>query len=65
MRRLRVGQHLSQERLAEKADCHRNYIGMVERGERNPSLTRVVAIAVALRCRVGDLFANVLADGGG
>lgn len=48
VRKERERQGLSQERLAERSDCHRNYIGLIERGERNPSLTRLVGIARGL-----------------
>ena len=48
VRRLRQVQGLSQEGLADLANIHRTYIGGIERGERNPTLTMIVRIAEAL-----------------
>jgi len=45
----------SQEKLAEKAELHRNYIGDIERGEENVSVDALVRIAAALKVQVGDL----------
>jgi transcriptional regulator with XRE-family HTH domain len=47
---------ISQERLGELADLHPNYVGSVERGERNIALENIVALAKALKCSPKDLM---------
>jgi transcriptional regulator with XRE-family HTH domain len=46
---------ISQERLGELAKVHRTYIGMIERAEKNITLTNMEKIARALGKRVSDL----------
>ena len=48
IREKREAQELTQHELAETANVDRNYIGMVERGERNPSYLSLIKIAAGL-----------------
>lgn len=56
IRQLRLEMRLSQEELAEKAEVHRTYIGMIERAEKNITLCNIEKIASALNIRLTDLF---------
>jgi len=56
LRKLRLARNLSQEELAFKARMHRTYLGGIERGERNPSLKNIEAIAKALDITLSQLF---------
>lgn len=48
VRRLREQSSRSQEDLADDAGVHRTFIGRVERGETNATLTTLVRLARAL-----------------
>jgi transcriptional regulator with XRE-family HTH domain len=56
IRTLRKAKGLSQEQLAELAGLHRNYIGGVERGERNVALLNIIRIAQALGISPSELL---------
>jgi transcriptional regulator with XRE-family HTH domain len=56
VRKLRTEQGLTLEKLAELADLHPNYVGSVERGERNIALINIVRLARALRVKAGILI---------
>ena len=58
LRQLRDERGYSQEELAERANLHRNYIGGIERGERNVALENIVKLAKALSVKPGDLFSD-------
>jgi len=56
VRKHRKAKGFSQESLALKAEVHRTYIGGIERGERNPTLTMIFRIAKALKVHPSHLL---------
>ncbi|CAO4172055.1 helix-turn-helix domain-containing protein [Methylorubrum aminovorans] len=58
LRRLRVAQGLSQERLALAAGIDRAYVGRVERGSENVTIATLEAMARALSVPVAHLLAE-------
>ena len=58
IRSLRTARNLSQEALADACRLHRTYVGSVERGERNVTLSTLETFARALRVTVPDLLTD-------
>jgi transcriptional regulator with XRE-family HTH domain len=56
IRRLRHERDLSQEALADICGLHRTYVGSVERGERNVTLSSLELLARALDVSVIELL---------
>jgi len=56
IRKLRKEKGMSQETLSYKANLHRTYIGMIERAEKNITLTNIEKIANALDVDIKELF---------
>ena len=56
IRKRREALGMSQESLAEATDCHRNYIGTVERGAQNITIDMVTRFADGLKCKASDLL---------
>lgn len=63
IKKYRIEKKLRQEDLAEKTDLSSNYIGMVERGEKTPSLETFISILNALEISADMVLADVLKQG--
>ncbi len=55
VKQYREEQELSQEQLADIANLHRTYIGMIERAEKNITLGSMLKISKALKVSINDL----------
>ena len=56
VREARIAAGLTQEELADRSGLDRSYIGGVERGERNPTLTVIEKIAEGFDITLAELF---------
>ncbi|OKP98721.1 helix-turn-helix domain-containing protein [Paenibacillus sp. P46E] len=56
IRRLRKEMNLSQEQLAERSGLHTNYVGQVERGEKNLTLETLEKVAGGLDISLEEIF---------
>lgn len=63
IKKYRVEKKLRQEDLAEKTNLSANYIGMVERGKKIPSLETFISILNALEISADMVLADVLKQG--
>ena len=59
IREVRENRGLSQEALADIANVHRTYIGMVERAEKNITLLNIQKLAKALKIDIKELFDEI------
>lgn len=63
IRKYRNAKKLRQEDLAEKTDLSVTYIGMIERGEKIPSLETFISIVNALGVSADMILADVIENG--
>ena len=56
LRELRTRAKLSQEKLGAKAGIARNFVSMIENGQRNVTLDTVEKLAKGLGCRLATLM---------
>lgn len=59
---LRQRRGVSQEQLGFASGYHRNYISLLERGKKSPSLTALLQLARALNVRPTEFIQRVEAD---
>lgn len=63
IRKYRTAKGLRQEDLAEQTDLSINYIGMIERGEKTPSLETFINIVNAIGVSSDVILSDVLKNG--
>lgn len=56
IRNRRMSAGLSQEDLGFAANTHRTYIGVIERGEKEITVAKLIVLAAALGCAASDLL---------
>lgn len=56
IKQLRNEKNVSQEKLSFLTGFHRTYIGMIERGERNISLTNMAVFAKVFEMSISELL---------
>ena len=59
LREIRTQRGVSQEDLGFESGYHRTYIGLLERGQMNPSLQTILSIAAALGIRAAEIVQRV------
>lgn len=56
MQKVRQDQGVTQEELAAKLSMHRTYIGLIERGQRNPTVRTLYKITKVLKVSASELL---------
>ena len=59
LRKARLGARLTQEELAFKADVSRNYISLLERGEKSPTVQLLLRLCKALGVKASTIVARI------
>ena len=64
IKQLRINKSMTQEKLSFVTGFHRTYIGMIERGERNISLTNMAVFAKVFEISISELleFSSINAE---
>lgn len=63
IRKFRISKGLRQEDIAERASLSTNYVGMIERGEKTPSLETFINIVNAIGVSSDMVLSDVLING--
>jgi len=58
IRAYRIEMGISQEKLAELADVHRNYVGKIEHGEQNITINNLCRFCRIFHRRLSEIFAD-------
>ncbi len=60
VRAIRKRRGWTQEKLAGYAEIHPVYVSYIEKGSRNPSITKIFNIVRALACKPSEVFRGIL-----
>ena len=56
IKQLRLQKNISQDKLSFLTGFHRTYIGMIERGERNISISNIAVFAKVFELNISELI---------
>ena len=56
IKQLRLQKNISQEKLSFLTGFHRTYIGMIERGERNISISNIAVFAIVFELNISEII---------
>ena len=59
LRKIRLRRGLSQQALADKSGYHRTYIGLLEHGQKSPSLRTIFNLATTLQVKPSEIVKEV------
>ena len=59
LKKARLAAGLTQEQLAFEADISRNYVSMLERGEKSPTVDVLLRLGKAMGVRASSIIARV------
>jgi transcriptional regulator with XRE-family HTH domain len=59
LRKARLGAGLTQEELAFRADVSRNYISLLERGEKSPTVQLLLRLCKALGVKASTIVSRI------
>ena len=59
LRKTRLRRGLSQQALADKSGYHRTYIGLLEGGQKSPSLRTIFNIATTMQVKPSEIVKEV------
>jgi transcriptional regulator with XRE-family HTH domain len=62
LREYRLKSGFSQEGLADEAGCDRTFVGMLERGQRQPTLETLFKLSKALNVAAATLVSRTAAE---
>ena len=62
LKRLRIARGITQETIAFECNLSRYFIGLIERGQRNPTLNTIVALARSLSLTPTELMVEFEVD---